>query len=158
MAGNAPLALHRLDAVAEGLTLRKPLHGMPSVKMDHVHGTPGKVQLRGHYPAQGDGSFPSVYHFHRPGDDVAVPGNGFRQLGAGGGDAADVGHRPLLLHFILDVDGIAFALINGGNQVLRHIGEDNMVAALLQQSPDKAPADIARANHNCLFHVIFCSF
>ncbi len=82
MAGNAPLALHRLDAVMKGLTLRKPLHGMPSVKMDHVHGTPGKVQLRGHYPAQGDGSFPSVYHFHRPGDDVAVPDHTVKQFHA----------------------------------------------------------------------------
>ena len=53
---------------------------------------------------------------------------------------------------------VALALVDRGNQMLRYVGKGNMVAAFLQQGPNKAPADVARADHNCLFHVCSRSF
>jgi len=51
------------------------------------------------------------------------------------------------------MDGVFFFLVQLADRRIVHIGKKHMTARLLKEQSNKAAANIARADHNCLFHI-----
>ena len=82
---------------------------------------------------------------------------GFQRLGqlrAGGADAINVrdGERGGIP--ILNVDGVAALGVDGVNEGHIDVGECDVIAAARQDRADKSAANVARPDHNCLFHIV----
>ena len=72
MAGGAPQASHRLNAMMNGSSGKLPFHLVFSVKCDPVVVSIGLIQTHGHHTFQENRGGAPVFHAHCPGDQIQI--------------------------------------------------------------------------------------
>ena len=144
-----------------GLLLAQVLHhlvfqagGGPQAVLaaDHVHGlrVPG-LDAGLNAPRDGLGDDGQDVGAHGGGDEGALghlPG----ELRGGGDYAVHIADGNFAGLLVQNVNRVAVVPVQRLDDGLHHVGKGDMPARLAEQGPDEPPADVARADLNCLFH------
>ncbi len=95
---------------------------------------------------------------HCGGDDVRLGDLSGHRVGVlRGADGPEAGDRPVLAADADLTHRVGVGVGQGLDQSGRDVGEDNLVAALVEQEPHESSADVASAEMNCLHAAVLSS-